>query len=311
MSDDPSRLEFLPNEILLDTFHYFDTGDLYRAFYNLNYRFNALIRSIDKPCLTLHEITDHKIFSSYIYTLKLGDEVNINPSDFVNIRCLQLLMPSKEQLKQFEPGDVYPHLEHLSINCENIDFTRISYVLWSKILWNQFPYLKSCELYNATSIFTAPMLPPSYNLLSLKIGVIDIVTYKSILSIYQNLRVFQFTICTSPKEPVDKLHHSNLKRMIIQFGRSVSPGDDCKIDDYLSFVPNLKELIVNRMVYNVFLERYFDYKWFGLHIAHHLSSLQKLKFNLSIVHLEKSFTSIDKSILDCVQKRFKQVHNHQ
>jgi hypothetical protein len=155
------------------------------------------------------------------------------------------------------------------------------------------------------------MKPQSYNLLSLKIGVIDVVTYKSILSIYPNLRVFQFTICTSPKESVDKIHHLNLKRMIIQFGRSVSPGDDCKIDDYLSFVPNLKELIVNRMVYNVFLERYFDYKWFGLHIDHHLPLLQQLKYNLSIVHLEKSFTSIDKSLLDFVQERFKQVHNQQ
>jgi hypothetical protein len=84
MIDNPSRLEFLPNEILLDTFQYFDAGDLYRAFYNLNSRFNALLRSLSNLCITLltfnsNETNYNKIFSSYIHTLKLGDEVNIDP----------------------------------------------------------------------------------------------------------------------------------------------------------------------------------------------------------------------------------------
>lgn len=37
------KLEFLPNEILLDLFEYFDGTDLLRAFYDLNTRFNFLL----------------------------------------------------------------------------------------------------------------------------------------------------------------------------------------------------------------------------------------------------------------------------
>jgi len=313
MSDNPSRLEFLPNEILLDTFQYFDAGDLYRAFYNLNSRFNALLRLLSNLCITLltfnsNETNDNKIFSSYIHTLKLGDEVNINPNDFPNVRHLQLLDPSEQQLKQLD-SDTYPSLEHLSIDCENILFSMVFSDLWKKILWNGFPYLKSCKFYKSTSVFMVPYGTQSSKLFSLQIGVIDIVTYKTILSVCPNLCVFEFTICSPWKESVSMQPHSKLKRMIIQFGRSVPPTDDCKIDDYLAFVPNLKELIVYRMVYNVFFEKYLNYNWLALYIDHHTPSLHQFKFYLSIIHLEKSFIGVDKNILNCVQESFKQTHN--
>ena len=39
----PTRLESLPNELLLDLCAYLSTGDLVRAFYNANIRFNRLL----------------------------------------------------------------------------------------------------------------------------------------------------------------------------------------------------------------------------------------------------------------------------
>ena len=39
----PTRLESLPNELLLDLCAYLSTGDLVRAFYNANLRFNCLL----------------------------------------------------------------------------------------------------------------------------------------------------------------------------------------------------------------------------------------------------------------------------
>jgi hypothetical protein len=311
MSDNPSRLEWLPNEMLLDTFQYFDAGDLFRAFYNLNSRFNALLQSIDYLCLTLsNDTNDYISFASYIHTLKLGDEVNINPYHFPNVCHLQLLVPSKKQLQQLETNSFH-YLTHLSIDCEDILLSSLAPNLWQKILFNGFSHLISCDLYNSTSVFEVLRETQSSNLLCLKIGVINSDTFNTILSICPDLYVFQFTICYPWKPSVIRSSHTKLKRMIIQFGRSVAPGDDCNINDYLGFVPNLKELSVYRRVYNAFFGRYLDYNWFALYISRHLPLLHRFKFDLSIVHLDKSFIGIDKNILNYLQERFTHIHNNQ
>ena len=74
MSNDRSRLELLPDEILIEIFRYFDARDLFRAFYSLNLRFNELLQTLNDVCLILsirnrEQISTVANFLPYIHTL--------------------------------------------------------------------------------------------------------------------------------------------------------------------------------------------------------------------------------------------------
>ncbi len=84
------QLEFLPNELLIDIFQYFDARDLFRAFYNLNFRFNKLLQSLNNLCFTLlisnlDDKDDYDIFSPYINILILDHQAKIHLNHFPNI----------------------------------------------------------------------------------------------------------------------------------------------------------------------------------------------------------------------------------
>jgi len=88
-----SRLELLPNEILLLFFQYFNAQDLFQAFYNLNNRFNQLIQSFNELHLVFQmKKTDYNdnIFSSYVYTLVIDYNIDVNLRHFPNIHHLKL-----------------------------------------------------------------------------------------------------------------------------------------------------------------------------------------------------------------------------
>ena len=117
MTNIPFRLEFLPNEILMYIFQYFDARDLFRAFYNLNIRLNKLLQSLNYLSFTLlkynsNEINDYNIFAPYIYSLIIDYSINIDLNDFVNLHRLTLLSPTSNQLKQIV-FTTLPYLEHL------------------------------------------------------------------------------------------------------------------------------------------------------------------------------------------------------
>ena len=139
---DVSRLECLPNEILICIFQYFDARDLFRAFYNLNLRFNELLRSLNYLCLTLlkfdsNDIKDCDTYAPYIYTLIIDHAVNIDLNDFLNIHRLTLLSPTSNQLKQVV-STTLPCLEHLSVGYEHFLFSYYIPDLCLKIFSNGF-----------------------------------------------------------------------------------------------------------------------------------------------------------------------------
>jgi len=41
------QLEYFPNEIFIEIFKHLDIQDLFQAFYNLNFRFNKLLHSLN------------------------------------------------------------------------------------------------------------------------------------------------------------------------------------------------------------------------------------------------------------------------
>jgi len=122
MSSKSLRLEQIPNEILIDIFQYFDARDLFRIFYNLNIRFNTLIKSFHHLNLIFHmeffidnQIDNNYIFPFYVHTLIVGRVININLKQFSNIYCLKLECPLKRVLAQLNSNTV--HLNWFSPSC--------------------------------------------------------------------------------------------------------------------------------------------------------------------------------------------------
>jgi len=116
-----TQLEEIPNEILLDLFQYFNARELFQIFYNLNFRFNTLIKSFHHLHLIFHmeffidnQINPNHIFPFYVHTLIVGRAININLNQFSNIYSLKLECPLKRVLAQLN-SNILPHLKHLSI----------------------------------------------------------------------------------------------------------------------------------------------------------------------------------------------------
>ncbi|UJR07136.1 hypothetical protein I4U23_011424 [Adineta vaga] len=110
-----TKLEILPNEILLQCFHYFQIIDIFHSFDQLNHRFNSLIRNISFPfslnfqnihnrfqceeiCRTL---SINQTWKNQLYSLHLSNENTCYPIH---------LFISKFSLLQF------PHLRSLTLS---------------------------------------------------------------------------------------------------------------------------------------------------------------------------------------------------
>ncbi|CAF3532293.1 unnamed protein product [Rotaria socialis] len=133
MNTHKSQLEDLPNELLSEILRNLDARDVFRAFYQVNSRFNELIQSFQHLQLTFHMNsnnflkTNDEIFSFYVYTLIISPWINFNLQNFPRVRRLRLDNPLPKVLEQLQPN-VMPHLEYLSvfytynIACPNLYF---------------------------------------------------------------------------------------------------------------------------------------------------------------------------------------------
>ena len=111
-----SPLEFLPNEILLKLFQYFNARDLFGAFYNLNIRINELIQSFGDLHLVFQmkqSGDEDNLFSFYVHTLVIESNIDVYLNYFPNTRRLKMESVSKNILFQLN-SNILPHLEHLT-----------------------------------------------------------------------------------------------------------------------------------------------------------------------------------------------------
>jgi hypothetical protein len=74
-----STLEIFRNELLIETFQYISTHNLFNTFYHLNSRFHSLINSFKRLHLVLDEDWDNKqafipLFASHITILLRVDQ---------------------------------------------------------------------------------------------------------------------------------------------------------------------------------------------------------------------------------------------
>jgi hypothetical protein len=306
MNKNYSLLEILPNEIFIEIFQYFDARDLYRAFYNLNSRFNTLLQSLNNLCLTVGTIesNDFKIFASHVYALKLTGDVNINLNDFTNLHGLHL----STVLKQLET-DTYPYLEYLTIVCTNRNIWLYFPVLCQKIFSNGFPNLKSCSLSESALIFKEPYFNQTSELRSLYVGEINLTSYQIILFECPKLEYFLFELHFSRGEGLLTNLYSKLKKLVIMYTHFDLCPDDDNIGDYLLCVPDLKELVIYNVSHCNYIEHYLDYKWVTLYVNRYLPSLEYFKFNFWLVDADESFRDDNKNILNQIEENFKQLHN--
>jgi len=314
MSNSFSQLEFLPNELLINIFQYFDARNLFQAFYNLNSRLNILLQSLNNLYFTLlishpDDNNDYDLFSLYIHTLILDYRANINLNDFPNIHRLKLIVPTYEQLKQLKYCNL-PHLEYLSIGYQNNHFSLYMPNLCEKIFSNGFPNLKSCDLFEPRiipEIVSTKQLP---SLGILKIEGIRLSTYQIILSTCPNLYFLQFTAIDSYEKNFYIKSHENLKQMIIKYVDFLDVLNDGNIDLYLSYVPNLEYLILHRNNPDADIEKYLNYQWLALFIDRYLPLLRRFKCYFHVFQAKQLIKSDKKNIVSRIEANFKQIHNN-
>jgi hypothetical protein len=310
MIDNLSHLELLPNEILVEIFQYFDARDLFQAFYNLNFRLNILLQSLNNLYFTLLiSNPDDNIFSPYIHTLILNHRTTINLNNFTNIHRLKLIVPTHEQLKQLKYNH-FPHLEYLSIGYQNNHFSHYMPHLYEKIFSNGFPNLKSCDLFEPRIIPQILSSKQSSSLCILKVEGIRILTYQVILSTCPNLYFLQFTAIDSSEKQCQVKIHNNLKRMIIKYVDFLDVLNDGDINLYLSYVPNLEYLILHRNNPDADIEKYLKYQWLAVFIDCYLPLLRRFKCYFHVFKAKQLIKYDKENILKRIEANFKKIHNH-
>ncbi|CAF1118207.1 unnamed protein product [Rotaria sordida] len=314
MNEYQSQLNDLPNELLNDIFIYFDARELFEIFYNINSRFNKLVQSFNHLQLIFHiktsndSETNGKIFSSYVYTLIIDRGINVNLTQFPNVRRLYLINPLQEVCTQLT-SDVMPYLEHLSISVAN--HLTIG-ILLEKIFSNYFPKLISCELLKIRTAKTIQNWTQIPLLKVLKMTLMNSHVYAAILSACPNLYFFKFSMLTRD-EPLSIIQlHTNLKHMIINDRHNEWPNNSHIISSFLACVPNLEYLSVHRIFYLSNVTKYlYSYDWLASIIADHLPLLKQFKFYFHVWNDGIVITSNLKNILCKIQNNFINTHKRQ
>ncbi|CAF0780860.1 unnamed protein product [Adineta steineri] len=147
MNNAISTIETFSNELLIEIFEYISPYDLYKAFFNLNRRFNFIIKSLNNFHVILQEDWDDKrsipFFASQISKLIIKHDDFIDFSYYSNIRLLKLSMPTENQCNAIQPS-LLPYLEYLYIS--NFFFADHSKQLCRLIFSPAFSYLRICQI---------------------------------------------------------------------------------------------------------------------------------------------------------------------
>lgn len=310
MNNNQTRLECLANETLFEIFEYLDGQDIYRAFNNLNSRFNALLRSLDQLSLTLspndnHRNFDNQFFSSSIDTLVVNENAHVSLGHFPNIRRLILHWLPDNVLDKLG-FDILPDLEYLSIHSPISSSVCSTLGIADQIFTNDFPQLKVCCLpgMSIRVSYTPWTQTPSINVL--KLGEIDLSIYPNILSSCPNLRVFEFAIDRRTEIPTDISHHPNIKTLVI---KQVT-FDTHVLNICLSCVPNVQRLDIHAKDYHISsIKRWSESGWFKSIIDLYLSKLRRMNFYLPVI-LGREKPELNENILDELERSFSRIQTN-
>jgi hypothetical protein len=305
MSNKVFILEFLPNELLIELFKYFKTEDLFRIFYNLNFRFNCLIQSLIHLNYSTDK-NDHHLSYPYIRTLIINSTITDKLHLFPNVRRLILSYVTDDLISQLNTS-ILPHLEYLSIDYKVHPYYMSD--LRNKIFSNTFPCLKSCYISRMNLLQS---LTQTLSLRFLKLNDIDLSIYLSILFACPNLYFLKFKLSIPSKIQSNIVLHRNLKQLIINMNSDYWPWDDHILEDYLLCIPNLEQFRISRSIAReatmINYLQYYD--WLSSIVTSHLFLLSRFRFDL---YFNRSYGLIENDFQDIcrdLESRFFNVYRN-
>lgn len=251
MSDEITRFESLPTEILFTIFEYINARDLYRSFYSLNYRINTTLQSLNHLYLLLgcirfrHDIHDH-LFASRIQTIvversRLFDDF----SSFTHIRNLIFLDGSEGDISSI----MYrlPSIEYLSIRIKE-NPARLSEI-YKCIFSNEFPRLKSCVLNKLQSIDSIHQWETSPAIRSLRIHSDQSQIFTPLLNACPNLHSLNLSIPTLSSSIESPQIHIHLKRLMLCI-MTINWPENSFLKMLFVLIPHLERLSIERTMEN-------------------------------------------------------------
>ena len=282
-------LELLPNELLLQFFEYFQTVDLFRIFYNLNFRLNYLIQSLNHLTYSTHQTDLQHLAYPYIRTLIINTTINNRLPHFPNIRRLKLHYLTDDLISHLN-GDHLPRLEYISINHQVHPYFMSN--LRMKIFSNTLPTLKCCSIARMKPPNNLEQWTSTFSLQSLKLNDIDGSIYLAVLSVCPNLSTLKFRLVRKSPISSNIVVHGNLKRLLINMNYDQWPWEDGYLGDYLACAPNVEQFRISRSIARdpMLIDSLQDYDWLSSIITSHLLSLVRFQFYL---YLNRSSAQVE------------------
>ena len=249
MNNTNPTIELFPNELLIELFEYISPNDLYKSFFNLNFRLNSIINSLQNLHLTFHEDWDTKersvpFFASQISTLIIKHDELVDFSYYSNIRSLKLSMPTANQCDAIQPL-LLPNLKHLYIS--NFFFSDKSEQLCRFIFSSSFPRLRTCHIDRMTFSHFHPYYSSSLRQLTISPCTWKSNLYKQIFTGCPNLTYLRIIrLRNSYLELSSSFIHPHicLRHLHIHF-YSIGNNWYNQIEWFLSLTPNLEGLTLS------------------------------------------------------------------
>jgi hypothetical protein len=193
-----TRLEDLPNELLLDLFDYTDIRDLYTGFSTLNLRFYQLLVRLKQISLIVERDESQliSIFAEQITCLIVKQWQDIDFCRLPRLHTVILYQATSTQIRQIL-SNCLPHLVYLS-TCYTPELDLLSYFA-QKIFSNVLPSIRHVRLGHVYAPYSLSWLQ-SPNLVSVSIDASDPTLIGFLLAsaphlVYLRIR---FTIDTIP-----------------------------------------------------------------------------------------------------------------
>ena len=291
-----TRLEDLPTELILEIFDYTRIGDLSTAFWNLNIRFNRLLRSLRSLSLRLtkSESYEASLFAQQINRLVIVTREQINLHPFVNLRSLIVNWGNETLLRDIH-AETFPNLIYLSLTVAfDSQSTR---QIASDVFCNRFTSLCYADL-GQIALPTPFSWSQSSSLRSILIVSLNINIIPLILQSCPRLTHFKVRITGENDvdlSTIPSILHHPLKQFI--FIQSQTSTFVFNLIHIFYLIPNLQQLDL-RLCTRSFIDliefladNLIDLNRFDCHIIEHPNKDNLLDINL-LRNLHRCYSSI-------------------
>jgi hypothetical protein len=229
-----SKLEVLPNELLVEIFEYFTARELYCIFYGLNRRFRSIVDSISDLSLTVSDHTFYELSGldgRRVRKLSIDGATKIDLRLYPQTLALRWIRPVDAALRQLCSFDGFPCMKHLSIlyTKPSGSIARLHQLIFS----NGFPLIRTCRLSRIDAICSWTSSP---NLRTLLVcGTNEPLMFQRILGACPNLSRLHLHLLGSVHSVSTMTNvHRNLKRLYLTSSWSLY-----YLENVLRMVPGL------------------------------------------------------------------------